>query len=191
MPCGCMPPPPPQKGPSEYIPSRTYPDPFVNLEPGYVPMHGPGHFGPGFPCCHPHPVPQPDTHTPDPECECPPKIYRNPPDATVIPGDHTTVEVDDTDVMTTYYKVNAVQFPVAIDPESADALYGDGTPEHPLGIDDFAGATNLEPGKAGAVPAPGIEDRHKFLCGNGKWKEVINSRECRASEMDSWLSEVE
>ena len=191
MTCGCHRPPPPQKGPSEYIPSATYPDTFVNLAPDYVPMHGPGHFAPGFPCCTPGPFPQPDTHTPDPECECPPKIYRNPPDATVLPGDHITVDTNADDPSTTFYTVNSVQYPVAIDPESADSLYGDGTPEHPLGIDDFAGATNLEPGKAGGVPGPGVEDREKFLCGDGTWKDVVNSDECTAEDMDSWLDEVD
>lgn len=183
-----MPPPPPQKGPSEYIPSRTYPDPFVNIAPGYVPMHHAGCCGPWippppFPPPFPPPPPGPE---PEPECECPPKIYRNPPDVIVAAGDYIAVETDTTDTVTTY-TVSGTPVPISVDPESADILYGNGTPETPLGVDLFAGATADEPGLPGAVPAPGAGDDGKFLRGDGTWATADITRECTAEEMNSWL----
>lgn len=252
--CDCMPPPPiPQKGPSEYIPSRTYPDPFVNMVPGYVPMHRAGCCGPFVPVCPcPPPPPPPD---PQPEWGCPPKIYRNPPDVEVKAGEHITVDKEigeDNDLVT--YTVNSMQWPVKIDEASEDVLYGDGTPGNPLGVYDFVGATDSSDGKPGTVPAPAknereyylrgdgtwapivipeqvqsdwaeeselspafirnrpgvftgatvtvagkmgfvpdpaIEDREKFLRGDGTWANVDNTRECTEEEMDAWIDEVE
>ena len=166
-----MPPPPrPQKGPSEYIPSKTYPDMFVNMYPGYVPMHRAGCCGPLVPVCHD--VPPPDVD-PDPPRGCPPKIYRNPPDIDVRGGEHITVERQDSgDNSITIYTVNSSQWPVAIDDASADVLYGDGTPGNPLGVYDFAGATAENDGKPGTVPAPAKGEREFFLKGDGTWSEV-------------------
>lgn len=188
--CDCMPPPPtPQKGPSEYIPSRTYPDPFVNMVPDYVPMHRTGCCGPFVPACPPEPPPPPE---PIPEWGCPPKIYRNPPDVDVAAGDHITVEQEvDTGSNVTTYRVNSVQWPVVMDSEADGILYGDGTPEHPLGIYDFAGATSTEDGKPGTVPAPKAGEHGMFLRGDGTWSDVDNTRECTAEEMNAWIDEVE
>lgn len=140
---------------------------FVNVAPGYVPMHGPGHFPP---CCPPVP-PVPPPEPPEPPCPCPPKIYRNPPDCIVSPGRHVTVDVDQSDTVVEY-TVNAEAAPLSIDPESGDILYGDGTPDHPLGVDIFSGATADTDGLPGAVPAPSASDRGKFLSGNGGWTAI-------------------
>lgn len=170
--CDCMPPAPiPQKGPSEYIPSMTYPDPFVNMVPGYVPMHRAGCCGPFVPACPPPPPPQPE---PQPEWGCPPKIYRNPPEVEVKAGEHITVDKEilpDNSVAS--YTVNSVQWPVKIDEASEDVLYGDGTPENPLGVYDFIGATASEDGKPGTVPAPAKQEREYFLKGDGTWEPIV------------------
>ena len=220
-PCNCQtPPPPPQKGPSEYIPSRTYPDQFDYMMYGGAPMHrGMGPWIPAGPCgcCPPGPPPGPD---PDPEGSCPPKIYRNPPDVVLEAGRNIEVDVDKGDLVWTYtvstdadrvevlpgdhvteekeltdeganYTVSAVQFPVVIDEESDDVLYGDGTPENPLGVYDFTGATAEDDGKPGTVPAPSAGEQGMFLRGDGHWANVDNTRECTAAEMDAWIDEVE
>lgn len=162
-----MPPPVPKKGPSEYIPSATYPDPFVNMVPGYVPMHRDGCCGPFVQCCPPPPPPPPGPE-PEPPMPCPPKIYRNPPDVEIIAGDHITVEKDESEPICKF-TVGAVQFPVEIDPESSDILYGDGIPGNPLGIYDFTGATPGSDGKPGTVPAPSSDEAGFFLRGDGSW----------------------
>jgi hypothetical protein len=56
---------------------------------------------------------------------------------------------------------------------------------------NFQGATANENGTAGFVPAPTSADRNKFLCGNGQWADVDNTRECTVAEMDGWLDEVD
>ena len=56
---------------------------------------------------------------------------------------------------------------------------------------NFAGATAQAAGAYGFVPAPAAGDQEKFLCGNGTWANVDNTRECTALEMDSWIDEVE
>ena len=183
MACGCKKPSlrPPVKGPSEYIPSATYPDRFPHR---YLDPIGPL-FPPG-PCCRPGPFPVPDTHTPDIDpAVCPPKIYRNPPDVIVLPGDNTTVETDSTDPSVTTYTVNAEAAPLVIDEAARDVIYGDGTPGNPLGIAEFDGV------QPGTVPAALDGDSGKFLRGDGTWAEVENTRECSAAEMDEWLAEVE
>lgn len=162
-----MPPPVPKKGPSEYIPSATYPDPFVNMVPGYVPMHRDGCCGPFVQCCPPPPPPPPEPE-PEPPMPCPPKIYRNPPDVEVLAGEHAIVDKDESDTVTKY-TVSAVQFPVEIDHTSLDILYGNGTPGNPLGIYDFTGATSDTDGKPGTVPAPLFEEVDMFLKGDGSW----------------------
>lgn len=220
-PCNCQtPPPPPQKGPSEYIPSRTYPDQFDYMMYGGAPMHrGMGPWIPAGPCgcCPPAPGPEPE---PEPPGSCPPKIYRNPPDVELVAGRNIELDVDKGDLVWTYtvstdadmvevlpgdhvtvskeltddganYTVGAVQFPVVVDGESTEVVYGDGTPGNPLGVYDFSGATAVANGRAGAVPGPGTEDREKFLCGDGTWKDVDNTRECTGEEMDGWLDEVD
>lgn len=183
-PCNCLPPPPPpQKGPSEYIPSRTYPDQFDYMMYGGAPMHrGMGPWIPAGPgCCPPGPMPDPE---PEPEGTCPPKIYRNPPDVEVEPGQNIEVEVDKSDLVWKY-TVSAVQFPVAIDGESEDVLYGDGRPENPLGVYDFTGATGEKDGKPGAVPAPSAGDQEKFLRGDGNWATVPKQKQADWEQADS------
>jgi len=212
-PCNCSRPRPrPHKGPSEYIPSMTYPL---------------GGLSGAGPCCEPGLPPPPPPHPippePDPEpkpCPCPPRVYRNPPDVELVegrnieldvektdtkwiytvsskadrtdvfPGDHVEVHREVTDEGTNY-TIDAVQFPVVIDKDSEDALYGDGTPENPLGINDFEGATASEDGQAGAVPMPYAGEQGMFLRGDGTWANVDNTRECTAAEMDAWIDEVE
>jgi len=101
-----------------------------------------------------------------------------------------TVDTDSgTDV--TEYTVNAKMGHVVIDDDSADFIYGNGTEENPLGINDFEGATARKDGKPGVVPAPGIEDKDSFLKGDGSWANVDNTRECSTLEMDEWIDEVE
>ena len=56
---------------------------------------------------------------------------------------------------------------------------------------NFQGATANENGTAGFVPAPTSADRNKFLCGNGQWADVDNTRECTVAEMDAWLDAVD
>lgn len=185
--CDCMPPPPiPHKGPSEYIPSRTYPDPFVNMVPGYVPMHRAGCCGPFVPVCPcPPPPPPPD---PQPEWGCPPKIYRNPPEIEVKAGEHITVdkEIGKDNVIATY-TVNSVQWPVKIDEASEDVLYGDGTPENPLGVYDFVGATASSDGKPGTVPAPAKNEREYYLRGDGTWSPIVIPEQAQSD----WAEESE
>ena len=182
-----MPPPPiPHKGPSEYIPSRTYPDPFVNMVPGYVPMHRAGCCGPFVPVCPcPPPPPPPD---PQPEWGCPPKIYRNPPDVEVKAGEHITVdkEIGEDNGLVTY-TVNSVQWPVKIDEASEEVLYGDGTPGNPLGVYDFVGATDSSDGKPGTVPAPAKTEREYYLRGDGTWAPIVIPEQVQSD----WAEESE
>ena len=122
------------------------------------------------------PPPPPPPPRPRPDCipctDCPPKIYRNPPDVIVKAGKNVTVDTDSgTDV--TEYTVNAKMGHVVIDDDSADFIYGDGTEENPLGINDFEGATARKDGKPGVVPAPGIEDKDSFLKGDGTWAPIV------------------
>ena len=209
-PCNCNPPPPrPKKGPSEYIPSRTYPDTFDYMMYGGAPMHRNGCCGPWTPvapCCPPGPQPEPPPPEPG---TCPPKIYRNPPDVELIAGRNISLEVEKDDFTWKYtvsteadktqvlagdhitinkvitdegsdYTVNAVQFPVVVDGSSDDVLYGDGTPENPLGVYDFVGASALSDGSPGTVPAPSKGEQDNFLRGDGSW---ANARtEVRAGE---------
>lgn len=150
----------------------TYPDPFVNMVPGYVPMHRAGCCGPFVPACPPGPPP-PDPE-PQPEWGCPPKIYRNPPEVEVKAGEHITVDKEVLpDNTIASYTVNSVQWPVKIDPASEEVLYGDGTPGNPLGVYDFIGATGTENGKPGTVPAPAVSEREYFLKGDGTWAEIV------------------
>ena len=160
---------------------------------------------------HPMPGPGPD---PDPEGSCPPKIYRNPPDVVleagrnielevdkgdlvwtytvstdadrvdVLPGDHVTVRKELTDTGANY-TVGAVQFPVIVDGESSEVLYGDGTPGNPLGVYDFTGATANKDGKPGAVPAPSAGDQGKFLRGDGNWATVPKQKQADWEQADS------
>lgn len=152
---------PAAKGPSEYIPSSTYPDPFVNMVPGYVPMHRRGCFSP---CIHP-PEPEPE---PLPGQPCPPKVYREQPEVEVVQGDHIRVEKTGDDLLVTF-RVSSIQYPVILERDSEDILFGDGTPESPLGIYDFAGATATDKGTAGVVPAPEAGEHELFLRGDGTW----------------------
>lgn len=125
-------------------------------------------------CMPPPPPPPPPRPRPDciPCTDCPPKIYRNPPDVIVKAGKNVTVDTDSgTDV--TEYTVNAKFGHVVIDDDSADFIYGDGTEENPLGINDFEGATARKDGKPGVVPAPGIEDKDSFLKGDGTWAPIV------------------
>lgn len=206
-PCNCTRPHhAPQKGPSEYVPSLSYPLGGLYGEP---------------PCCGPGIPPPPKPPEPGPEpSPCPPKVYRNPPDIELVEGRNIELELEKTDIKWIYtvsskadrtrvnagdhvevaeevtddgtnYTIDAVQFPVVIDQESEDALYGDGTPDNPLGINDFDGATASEDGKAGAVPMPYAGEHEMFLRGDGTWANVDNTRECSALEMDQWIDEVE
>lgn len=56
---------------------------------------------------------------------------------------------------------------------------------------NFQGATANDNGTSGFVPAPTTADKDKFLCGNGQWSEVDNTRECTSLEMDGWLDAVD
>ena len=89
----------------------------------------------------------------------------------VLPGDHIAVRRETTDAGVDF-TIDAVQFPVKIDGDSSDALYGDGTPDNPIGIYDFVGATAQDDGKPGAVPAPAKGDRNYYLKGDGKWSPI-------------------
>lgn len=155
---------PAAKGPSEYIPSSTYPDPFVNMVPGYVPMHRRGCCSP---CIHP-PEPEPE---PLPGQTCPPKVYREQPEVEVVQGDHIRVEKTGDDLLVTF-RVSSIQYPVILERDSEDILFGDGTPESPLGIYDFAGATATDKGTAGVVPAPEAGEQELFLRGDGTWAKA-------------------
>lgn len=64
------------------------------------------------------------------------------------------------------FQVNANQAPLSLD---GNVLYGDGTPEHPLGVHEFTGATTNDNGTSGVVPAPTSSDANKFLKGDGTW----------------------
>lgn len=167
----------------------------------WIPVGGCGCCPPGP--YYPMPGPRPE---PEPERSCPPKIYRNPPDVIleagrnitldveqgdfawtytvstdadrveVLPGDHVTVKKELTDEGANF-TVGAVQFPVRIDEESSDVLYGNGTPGNPLGVYDFTGATRVDDGKPGAVPAPSAGDQEKFLRGDGNWATVPKQKQ--------------
>ena len=274
-PCNCLPPlPRPQKGPSEYIPSKTYPDPLVGA-PGYIPMHhgrGPCGCSPFVQVPDPNirpPRPKPVPPEPSPECNCPPKIYRSRV-VEVVAGDNIKVDAKDTRDGTEF-TVHAPVFkgadarndgtsgtvpaPKAGDenrvltgggvwadieiPEQVQADWAEENEEEPSFIrnkpeladvatsgsyndledkpeipaaqvqtdwnqaDDtqpdflknkpgnFQGATANENGTAGFVPAPTSADRNKFLCGNGQWADVDNTRECTVAEMDAWLDAVD
>ena len=148
----------------------------------------------------PPPLPPPPVNPPKP-CNCPPREYRNPPDVELIAGRNIDLQVDKDDVVWKYtvsseadkinvlpgdhiavrrkttdvgadFTIDAVQFPVKIDGDSSDALYGDGTPDNPIGIYDFVGATAQDDGKPGAVPAPAKGDRNYYLKGDGKWSPI-------------------
>ena len=150
--------------------------------------------------CPPKPCPPKPEPAPKP-CPCPPRVYRNPPDVelvagrnidlqvdkgdtvwkytvsseadkvNVLPGEHIEVQRETTDDGTDF-TIDAVQFPVKIDGDSDDVLYGDGTPNNPLGVYDFAGATEQDDGKPGAVPAPAKNERNYYLKGDGTWSSV-------------------
>lgn len=156
-PCNCLPPlPRPQKGPSEYIPSKTYPDPLVGA-PGYIPMHhgrGPCGCSPFVqvpdpnirpPRPVPPPKPGPVPPEPSPECNCPPHIYRRTPAVVLEPGDNIELEIVETPEQTTY-TINALE---------------------------MEGATDKSDGEGGAVPAPKAGDQDKFLKGDGTWSEIV------------------
>jgi len=175
--CNChQPPPPPKPGPVEYVPSALYPDVGMPPPPP-VPVFPPGPMPP-FP---PEPM--------DPCNQCPPKVYRNPPNVIVRGGTHVCVEPS-AHIGHMTYTVSSTQWPVTVDPENDGILYGDGTPESPLGIYDFEGATDREDGKPGTVPAPRVSEREMFLCGDGTWKPMGGTRECTVEEMDAWIGEV-
>ena len=84
-PCNCLKP-VPTPGPSEYLPSRTYPDFYNNLRPA----PGPGPWIPGAPCCCPPGPPGPPE--PVPPSPCPPRIYHNLSETTVEGGAGVDVE---------------------------------------------------------------------------------------------------
>jgi hypothetical protein len=97
----------------------------------------------------------------------------------VLPGEHIVVQRETTDVGIDF-TIGAVQFPVKIDGDSADVLYGDGTPNNPLGVYVFTGATALDDGKPGSVPAPTKNERNYFLKGDGTWASVENSMQVQS-----------
>ena len=240
--------------------------------------------------CKPLP-PLPQPVNPAKPCNCPPRVYRNPPEVIVAPGENISVDESHDDAQVKY-TVNAhipEKEPVKVDPE---IMYGDGINE-PLGVYDydgetaglvpdapdsdtdkkflradgqwgtitipeqvqsdweqsddesadfiknkpelatvattgdyadlenkpdipasqiqsdwtqsddesadfikhkpgnFQGATANDNGTSGFVPAPTTADKDKFLCGNGQWSEVDNTRECTSLEMDGWLEAVD
>ena len=148
-PCNCLPPPPrPQKGPSEYIPSKTYPDPLVGA-PGYIPMHhgrGPCGCSPFVQVPDPNirpPRPKPVPPEPSPECNCPPKIYRSRV-VEVVAGDNIDVDAKDT---------------------------SDGT-EFTIRAPEFNGADARNDGTSGTVPAPKAGDENRVLTGGGVWADI-------------------
>ena len=187
-PCNCHQPPPPVKpGPVEYLPSRTYPDVFPYMYWGGAPMHR-CECGPWAPVAPWRPRPPYRYVGPEaePDCSaCPPKIYRNRPDVTVLPGDHVTVDRSE-DYDGTEFTVNAMPFAVSVDPESADAVYGDGTPGDPLGVYEFG----TERGKPGVVPGASAQEEGLFLRGDGEWADPKGFSVCDAHRMATWLQEV-
>jgi hypothetical protein len=44
--------------------------------------------------------------------------------------------------------------------------------QYSVEIASYAGATDLSNGRKGAVPAPSISDRFKFLSGDGSWEDI-------------------
>jgi len=163
-PCNCLPPPPrPKKGPSEYIPSKTYPDPLVGA-PGYISMHhgrGPCGCSPFVqvpdPNIHP-PRPEPVPPEPSPECNCPPKIYRSRA-VEVVAGDNIKVDTKDT---------------------------SDGT-EFTVHAPEFNGADARNDGTSGTVPAPKAGDENRVLTGGGVWAEIEIPEQVQAD----WAEENE
>lgn len=160
--------------------------------------------------CPPKPEPAPKP------CPCPPRVYRNPPDVELVAGRNIDLQVDKGDTVWKYtvsseadkvnvlpgehiavqrettddgadFTIDAVQFPVKIDGDSTDVLYGDGTPENPLGVYDFVGATASSDGKPGTVPAPAKTEREYYLRGDGTWAPIVIPEQVQSD----WAEESE
>ncbi len=114
--------------------------------------------------CKPLPPLSPPVNPAKP-CNCPPRVYRNPPDVIVAPGENVSVDESHDDAQVKY-TVNAhipAKEPVKVDPE---IMYGDGINE-PLGVYDYDGET------AGLVPdAPDSDTDKKFLRADGQWGTI-------------------
>lgn len=114
--------------------------------------------------CKPLP-PLPQPVNPAKPCNCPPRVYRNPPEVIVAPGENISVDESHDDAQVKY-TVNAhipEKEPVKVDPE---IMYGDGINE-PLGVYDYDGE------KAGLVPdAPDSDTDKKFLRADGQWETI-------------------
>jgi hypothetical protein len=163
----------------------------------------------------PEPCP-PKPETTSKPCPCPPRVYRNPPDVELVAGRNIDLQVDKGDTVWKYtvsseadkvnvlpgehiavqrettddgadFTIDAVQFPVKIDGDSTDVLYGDGTPENPLGVYDFVGATDSSDGKPGTVPAPAISEREYYLRGDGTWAPIVIPEQVQSD----WAEESE
>ncbi len=104
----------------------------------------------------------------------------------VVAGEHTSVTSQTAQDGHTIYTVNAEAEPqvqanwAQNDSNKVDFI------KHKPGA--FTGATEQANGTQGFVPAPSIEERTNFLCGNGTWATVP---ECTTQEMDAWLTEVD
>lgn len=90
---------------------------------------------------------------------------------TVKAGENTTVDREQIDNEVTY-TVNASDPKVYIDDDCKEFIYGDGTKDNPLGINDFEGASENNDGISGAVPAPLTGEHDKYLKGDGTWAEA-------------------
>lgn len=90
---------------------------------------------------------------------------------TVVAGENTTVDREQIGNEVTY-TVNASDPKVYIDDDCKEFMYGDGTKNNPLGINDFEGASENNDGISGTVPAPLTGDQDKYLKGDGTWAEA-------------------
>lgn len=188
-PCNCLPTPPsPQQGPSEYIPSKIYPDPLDGA-PGYIPMHhgrGPCGCSPFVQVPDPNirPTwPEPVIPEPSPECNRPPKIYRSrmveaaagnnslPWPEPVIP--EPSPECNRPPKI---YRSRAVVVDAG-DNNKVDAEdTGDGT-EFTVQAPESTGADARNDGTGGTVPAPEAGDENRALAGDGVLSDNENTEQ--------------
>lgn len=109
---------------------------------------------------------------------------------TVVGGKDITVDTD-IDGKNVTYTVNSD----VIIPEQTQADWAESDSTEPSFIMNkpgaFTGATEQENGTQGFVPAPLSENRNQFLCGDGTWKDVDNTRECTVPEMQTWIADVD
>jgi len=128
--------------------------------------------------------PLPPPVNPAKPCNCPPRVYRNPPDVIVAPGENVSVDESHDDAQVKY-TVNAhipAKEPVKVDPE---IMYGDGINE-PLGVYDYDGE------KAGLVPdAPDSDTDKKFLRADGQWGTITIPEQVQSDWAQNGEQEVD